>query len=257
MRLDVYLTEQGLASSRTRAQELIKAGCVSVGGKPMLKSSYDVTDDDLVELTGTDHPYVGRGGQKLDGALKRFGVTADGVICADIGASTGGFTDCLLQHGARHVYAIDAGHGQLDRRLQKDSRVTNLEGVNARYMSDALLPESVSLAVADLSFISLTMVLSSVRTLLNETGELIALIKPQFECGRDALSKNGIVRDPKQHITAIRRVLSASEACGLHPIGIMKSPITGGDGNTEFLFRASVSGMMTVTDSQIREVVHE
>lgn len=257
MRLDVYLTGVGLAKSRNRASELISGGFVTVNGKAITKAAYDVKETDSVEVTGEEHGFVGRGGMKLDGALARFEMDVTGFVCADIGASTGGFTDCLLKRGAAHVYAVDSGHGQLDESLISDSRVTNLEGVNARFLNDELIPKKCGLAVCDLSFISQTLVIPAVRQILAEDGFYLALIKPQFECGREAIGKGGIVKDKKQHTLAIRKVLASARENGLSPQKIMKSPITGGDGNTEFLFLAAVGGTDSITDTEIREAVNE
>lgn len=257
MRLDIYLAEQKLAKSRSRAATLIDGGFVTVNGIVVTKASYDVKEDDAVLVTGEEHGFVGRGGMKLDGALTRFSVDVTGLICADIGASTGGFTDCLLKRGAVKVYAADSGHGQLDESLVSDARVVNLEGVNARYLNRELIPEACGLAVCDLSFISQTLVIPAVREILGENGRYLALIKPQFECGRDAVGKGGIVKDKKQHTAAIRKVLASASENGLIPKKIMKSPIQGGDGNTEFLFLAEVGGLNTVTEQDIREAVNE
>ncbi len=257
MRLDIYLAEQKLAKSRSRASSLIAGGFVTVNGTAVSKPSFDVKEGDLVLVTGEEHGFVGRGGMKLDGALNRFSVDVTGLVCADIGASTGGFTDCLLKRGAAHVFAVDSGHGQLDESLASDSRVTNLEGVNARYLNHELIPESCGLAVCDLSFISQTLVIPAVRQILGENGLYLALIKPQFECGREAVGKGGIVKDKKQHTAAIRKVLASASENGLMPQKIMKSPIQGGDGNTEFLFLASVGAITAITEQDIREAVNE
>lgn len=257
MRLDLYLSANGLAKSRSRAAELISGGFVTVDGKTVTKSAFDVTDGMNVNVTGEEHGFVGRGGMKLDGALSRFGIDVNGMICADIGASTGGFTDCLLKRGASHVYAIDSGHGQLDASLQSDPRVTNLEGCNARYLDESVVTEKCSCAVCDVSFISQTLIIPTLPRILSENGIYVALIKPQFECGKDALGKGGIVKDKKQHIAAMRRVLSCAAENGLAPQKIMKSPIKGGDGNTEFLFYAILGGMPNVNDINIREAVNE
>lgn len=257
MRLDIYLAENQLAKSRSRASSLIEGRFVTVNGTPVTKASYDVKEGDDVRVIGEEHGFVGRGGMKLDGALNRFGLDAGGFVCADIGASTGGFTDCLLKRGAAKVYAVDSGHGQLDKSLVSDSRVINLEGVNARYLNRELIPEDCGLAVCDLSFISQTLVIPAVRQILSEDGLYLALIKPQFECGREAIGKGGIVKDKKQHTAAIRKVLASASENGLMPRKIMKSPIQGGDGNTEFLFLAEVGGFNTVTEQDIREAVNE
>lgn len=257
MRLDLYLAQNGLAKSRTRAAELITGGYVTVGGAVVTKPAYDVDETAIVEIIGSQHGFVGRGGLKLDGALDAFGINVSEMTCADIGASTGGFTDCLLKRGAAKVYAVDSGHGQLDESLVNDSRVANLEGVNARYMTAETLGEPCDIAVADLSFISQTLVLPALKNILKENGAVVTLIKPQFECGKSALNKNGIVKDKKQHILALRQVLSCATECGIIPQKIMRSPITGGDGNTEFLMYAALGGHQCITDNDIKNTVSE
>ncbi len=237
MRLDTYLVERGLASSRTRAKELITNGLVTVDGKAVNKPAYDVAGDIFPDVcvTGQIHPFVGRGGMKLDGALNVFHIDVTGMICADIGASTGGFTDCLLKRGASHVYAVDSGAGQLDVSLCEDSRVTNIEHFNARNLTPDTIGRLCDIAVADLSFISQTYILPNVRDILRPGGIYVGLIKPQFECGRGALDRHGIVKSRAHHKTAITRVLDSATLCGLVPQAVIPSPITGGDGNREFL----------------------
>ena len=285
MRLDVYLAETGLAKSRSRAAQLISGGFISVNGKIITKASYDVTETDEVRQIGEEHKFVGRGGMGLEGVLERFCVDVTGRIfgdvgvstgglrlecalerlcgdvtgrfCADVGAATGGFTDCLLQRGAAHVYAIDSGHGQLDPKLAEDSRVTNLEGCNARYLTAEQLGQPCTCAVSDLSFISQTLVLPAVSSILTDGAVYIALIKPQFECGREAVGRGGLVKDKKQHIAAINRVIACAAENGLAPCGIMKSPITGGDGNTEFLMMAVKNGTASVSGKAVTEAVYE
>lgn len=257
MRLDLFLYQSGKAKSRTRAAELISKGCVEVCGKVVTKPSADIDDNETDIIVREEHCYVGRGGMKLEGALKRFNIDVSGMNCADIGASTGGFTDCLLKNGAAHVYAIDAGHGQLDEKLINDPRVTNIEGCNARYIDENTIPDKCTLAVCDLSFISQTLVIPAVTKILAERSLFISLIKPQFECGREALGKNGIVKDKKQHTAAIRKVVSCLRDNGLNPQKIMKSPIKGGDGNTEFLILASAADIDRLTEDDIREAVNE
>ena len=257
MRLDVYLADSGTVKSRSRAAQLISGGFVSVNGKIVTKVSYPVAETDEICLLGQEHRYVGRGGMKLEGALDRFQVQVNGLVCADIGASTGGFTDCLLQRGAAHVYAIDSGHDQLDPVLSADPRVTNLEGCNARYLTTELLGQLCQCAVSDLSFISQTLVLPAVSGILTDNAIYIALIKPQFECGREAIGKGGLVKDKKQHIAAIRQVMTCASENTLAPYGIMKSPIAGGDGNTEFLMIAKKNGIPSVSDRAVMEAVYE
>ena len=238
-RLDTYLRESGLAKSRSRAAAMIAEGCVSVNGKAVTSASYTVKDGDEVGLTKPDSLiYVGRGGLKLEAALEAFGVLPVGLVCADIGASTGGFTDCLLRRGAAKVYAVDSGHGQLDEKLLQDGRVVNLEGVNAKLPLSGVIPEKCGLCVCDVSFISQTYILGNASEILEEGGCYIGLIKPQFECGREALGKGGIVRSPAAKKEAVRKVLECAAGCGLVPSGLIQSPITGGDGNDEFLFSA-------------------
>ncbi len=257
MRLDQALAARGLVKSRTRARELIDKGCVTADGAGVLKPSFDMEESTALAVTGEDHPFVGRGGVKLEAALCRFSVDPAGSVCADIGASTGGFTDCLLRHGAKKVYAVDAGHGQLDPLLRDDPRVEDLEGVNARTLSPAVIPEPCALAVCDLSFISQTLTLPAVKTVLAPGAVYIGLIKPQFECGREALSKNGVVKDPARHADAIRKVLAALDDSGFGALDLMRSPIRGGDGNTEFLVCAEIGAAGTVGEREIAEVLHE
>ena len=195
MRLDLFLVDKALADSRQRAQRLIKNGCVSVDGKILTKPSEDVdtANEHLIEITETDDErYVSRGGLKLEGALSAFGISPKGMICADIGASTGGFTDCLLQNGAEKVYAFDSGSGQLHSKLKNDKRVISKEGFNARYITLSDVGERVDMVVMDVSFISQTIIIPALVKLLRENGIFVTLIKPQFEAGRSALGKNGI-----------------------------------------------------------------
>lgn len=257
MRLDVYLVALGETSSRTKAANLIASGFVLVNGVAVFKPSYDV-DEQHDKITVTEkQKYVSRGGIKLEGALDNFGIDVSELICADIGASTGGFTDCLLQHGARHVYAIDSGHGQLDEKLKNDSRVTNIEGQNARDITADTTKEKCGLAVCDISFISQTLVIPNMKSILTDDACYIGLIKPQFECGRIAIGKNGIVKDKKQHVLAMRKVLSSLRENGFGIKKIMRSPIHGGDGNTEFLVYAQLCGNDIVTEKDLSEAANE
>lgn len=256
MRLDQALFKRGLTKSRTRARQLIELGYVEADGAVVRKPSFEVDENTELVVRGEDHPFVGRGGVKLEAALENFGIDPAGRICADIGASTGGFTDCLLRRGAEKVYAVDAGHGQLDPALREDGRVVNLEGINARFLSPEEISEPCSLVVLDLSFISQTIVLPAVKTVLAPDADYIGLVKPQFECGREALSKNGIVKDPKQHRNAVRRVAAALDGIGMGVLGLMRSPIPGGDGNAEFLLYARLGAARRIGGSEIEEVVH-
>ncbi|MBP2016694.1 23S rRNA (cytidine1920-2'-O)/16S rRNA (cytidine1409-2'-O)-methyltransferase [Symbiobacterium terraclitae] len=232
-RLDVALVARGLAPSRERAQEAIAAGMVRVNGQVVTKASRKVGPEDGLEVSGDPIGYVGRGGLKLEGALDAFGLSPAGLVCLDVGASTGGFTDCLLRRGARLVYAVDVGRGQLHPSLRADPRVVAMEETDIREV--AHLAEAPALAAVDVSFISLTLVLPHVARLLAPGGQIVALIKPQFEVGPAGVGKGGIVRDPRQHRRAVDRVLGAAAALGLVARRVIDSPITGTEGNREFL----------------------
>ena len=237
-RIDKLLVERGLANSRTRAQAMVMSGVVLVNEQRVEKPSELFPMDAPVRIKGAGDPasrYVGRGGLKLEAALRGFNLDVGGLLCLDIGASTGGFTDCLLQHGARGVVAIDVGHNQLDWRLRNDPRVDAREGVNARYLKPEDFAERFDLAVMDLSFISATKVLPAVISLLTEAGRIITLIKPQFEVGRGEVGKGGIVTDPLKHQRVITEVNASASELGLKISGLIDSPIKGADGNTEFL----------------------
>ena len=234
-RLDELLVQRGLAESRAQAQRLIGAGAVRVNGHPATKAGHPVPADAALAV---DQParFVSRGGEKLEEAFRRFGLDATGRVCLDIGASTGGFTDCLLQHGAVRVYAVDVGHGQLHWKLRQDARVVVKEGVNARYLGAGDLPEQPTLAVVDVSFISLTKILPAVKELLASGGSLITLIKPQFEAGREQVGRGGVVREAgvrAQVIEAVRKF--GTEQVGLEWLGVCESPLVGPAGNVEFL----------------------
>ena len=236
MRLDQLLVERGLAPSREKAQALILAGQVLLNGQRADKAGRTVPDDSRIELLEPPR-YVGRGGFKLDAALEHFQIPVDGRICLDVGSSTGGFTDCLLQRGAARVYAIDVGTGQLDWKLRNHPRVVVHEQVNARYLSAREVPEPIGLAVADVSFISVTMILPAVAPLLADGAEMVILVKPQFELERHQVGKGGIIRDPALHQQACRRVEQAVERLGFRT-AIIPSPILGAEGNQEFLLYA-------------------
>jgi len=236
VRLDQLLVERGLAPSREKAQALILAGQVLLDGQRADKAGRTVPDDSRIELLEPPR-YVGRGGFKLEAALKHFQIAVDGRICLDVGSSTGGFTDCLLQHGAARVYAIDVGTGQLDWKLRNDPRVVVHEQVNARYLSTGEVPESISLAVADVSFISVTMILPAIAPLLAAGAEMVILVKPQFELERHQVGKGGIIRDPALHQQACRRVEDAVRQLGFRT-AIIPSPVLGAEGNQEFLLYA-------------------
>jgi len=238
MRIDKLLVDRGLAESRTKAQALVMAGVVLADEQRVNKPSDTVASDAQLRLKGGDDPtsrYVGRGGVKLEAALRDFELSVEGLTCLDVGASTGGFTDCLLQHGARHVIALDVGHNQIDYRLRTDSRVEVREGVNARYLQPDDFNARFDLAVMDVSFISATKIMPAIVPLLQEAGRLITLIKPQFEVGRGEVGKGGIVRDPEKHARVIAEVNHAALELGLQLKKVIESPIHGADGNVEFL----------------------
>jgi 23S rRNA (cytidine1920-2'-O)/16S rRNA (cytidine1409-2'-O)-methyltransferase len=237
-RIDKILVERGLAPSRARAQALVMAGVVLVDEQRVEKSSEMFAPEAAVRVKGAGDPaarYVGRGGLKLEAALEGFHLDVAGALCLDVGASTGGFTDCLLQHGARRVVALDVGHNQIDWRLRQDARVEVREGVNARYLSPEDFAEKFDLAVMDVSFISATKVLPALPPLLTAAGRIITLIKPQFEVGRGEVGRGGIVTDPSKRARAVEEVSRAAVALGLKASGLLESPIKGADGNVEFL----------------------
>lgn len=230
------LVERELVESRQRAQALILAGGVRVNGDRVVKAGALIADDADIALSAP-LKYVGRGGLKLEGALAAFQVRPTGMTCVDVGASTGGFTDCLLQSGATRVYAIDVGYGQLAWKLRSDPRVVVMDRVNIRYLER--LPEKVDLAVVDVAFISLRLVLPVVMTYLLPCGEIVALVKPQFEAGRNQVGKGGVVRDPGVHRAVVERIARSAEETGLRVRGVCRSPIKGADGNTEFFIHLS------------------
>lgn len=236
MRLDLFLTGFGYTESRTQARKLIEQGAVLLDGCPAQKASLviDESAPPCVEIAKRER-YVGRGGLKLERALKVFKIDACGLCALDVGASTGGFTDCLLQHGAAMVYAVDAGEGQLAPSLLADARVVNMEKYNARRLSIQDFPQRPQLAVMDVSFISQELILPALSGLLSEGAVLVSLIKPQFEAGRAAVGKKGIVKSAADRQRAIERVLDAAEACGFGCFGLDISPVLGGDGNVEYL----------------------
>ncbi len=234
-RLDLLLVERGLVESRERAQRAIMAGLVTVDGQRMEKAGSRVDADVALALEAGPR-YVGRGGLKMEGALQGFGIKPEGWTCLDVGASTGGFTDCLLQHGALRVYAADVGHSQLDWKIRIDPRVVVLEKVNCRYLTESEVPEPVDLLVVDVSFISLTLILPAALARVKIGGMAVVLIKPQFELAREDVGRGGIVRDPALHQKAVERI---QNWVALHPNlewrSILESPIKGGDGNVEYL----------------------
>jgi len=234
-RLDVLLVERGLVASRERARALILAGQVRVDGQVVSKAGAPIAAAAHVELTTPDHPYVGRGGLKLAHALDAFAIPVSGRRALDIGASTGGFTDVLLQRGAQDVIALDVGHNQLDWKLRSDPRVLVREGVNARSLTDRDVPHPVDIVTIDVSFISLKHILPQVPKVLTRGADIVALVKPQFEAGRDDVGKGGIVSDPAVHEAVIATVTTDAQSASLVRCGLTPSPITGATGNREFL----------------------
>ncbi len=234
MRLDAYMKETGMVATRSRAKMLIENGSVKINGIFIKKPAYEIKETDKVTLE-SDLPYVSRGGVKLAEALRAFSLSPLGHVALDIGASSGGFTDCLLQNGAKKVYALDSGSNQLVEELRNNSAVVCMEQYNARYMKLSDFEERPTFAVMDVSFISQTLILPAIAYVLPKDGVLVSLIKPQFEVGRAGVGRGGIVRDEKVRQKAIARVQEAAKACGLSPRGVISSPILGGDGNCEFL----------------------
>ena len=237
-RIDKLLVERGLAESRTKAQALVMAGVVLVNEQRVEKPSEQFAIDARVRVKNADAPasrYVGRGGLKLEAALREFQLNVEGAVCLDVGASTGGFTDCLLQKGAQKVFAIDVGHNQIDWRLRTDSRVVVREGVNARYLQPEDFPQRFDLAVIDVSFISATKVLPAIVPLIRAGGSIVTLIKPQFEVGRGEVGGGGIVRDAAKRAEAVETVNNSALELGLDLGGVIESPIQGAEGNVEFL----------------------
>lgn len=235
MRIDVYLTENNYFESRKKASDSVKAGNVLVNGKSITKPSFDVCDSDDILIVGETLRYVGRGGLKLEGAIKAFFLDLKDKVCADIGSSTGGFTDCMLQNGAKRVYAVDSGKDQLHVSLRNDSRVVCMEGVNARYLAATDLGERCDFVTMDVSFISQTLLYEAVSSILAEDGIFVSLIKPQFEAGKENLGKNGIVRSESVRTAVCEKIKEKALEYGLEVVKIIDSPILGGDGNKEYL----------------------
>ena len=234
-RLDVLLVERGLEQTRQRAQAMIMSGLIFVDGQRVDKAGTAVPNDAQIEVRGNTLRYVSRGGLKLEKAMTTFGLKLDGCVCADIGASTGGFTDCMLQNGAVKVYAIDVGYGQLAWKLRCDERVINLERTNIRHVTEKEVPELLDFASVDVSFISLKLVLPVLYRLLKEGGEAVCLIKPQFEAGRELVGKKGVVREESTHVMVVENALSFAKDNGFTPIHLTFSPVKGPEGNIEYL----------------------
>lgn len=261
IRADKLLFERGLTRSREEARRCIMAGLVHLENRRVDKPGEMLPEDTPVTIKEKLHPYVGRGGLKLEHALDTFGIAVKGRVCADIGSSTGGFTDCLLQRGAARVYAIDAGTNQLDYRLREDKRVIVMENVNARYLEPEDLGDPVSFICMDVSFISVTRLLPVFPKILDaqKPADVVVLIKPQFEVGKGEVEKKGIIRDRSKHARVIREIAAFSENLALHPVGLTRSPITGSKGNIEYLLHLKTHGAgatLSHMEHMIQQVVH-
>ena len=256
MRADVFLFTHGFAESRSQAAVLIGNG-VYISGKKIPKPSFIIPDDTPAHAVNIEKklPFVSRGGLKLESALIAFHLEVAGFCVLDIGASTGGFTDCLLRYGADFVYALDVGHGQLAPSLAADPRVENIEGCNARYMAPSLFSRHIDMAVTDISFISQKLIYGAVRGLLDDGAPFVSLIKPQFEAGRENIGKGGIVKDPRVHVRFIRDIRESALASGLAMRGICPSPIAGGDGNREYTALFIAGGEASISDGDIENTV--
>ena len=248
-RLDVLLVKRNLAESREKAKALIMAGIVYVDGQKEDKAGTAFEDTVSLEVRGSTLKYVSRGGLKLEKAMSRFGLLLDGKVCMDVGSSTGGFTDCMLQNGAVKVYAVDVGHGQLAWKLRNDSRVICMEKTNIRYVTPEQIPEPIDFASIDVSFISLTKVLGPVKALLRDGGRIGCLIKPQFEAGREKVGKKGVVREKSVHLEVIRMVMDFACASGFQILNLEYSPIRGPEGNIEYLLYLQSGGDVPASDA--------
>lgn len=235
MRLDVLMTQRGLAESRQKAQAIIMSGQVYVNDQKQTKAGAPVTGEEKIEVRGKTLAYVSRGGLKLEKAMKCWPISLTDAVCADIGASTGGFTDCMLQNGAQKVYAVDVGYNQLDYRLRTDPRVVCMERTNARYLSPEIIAQPLDFASVDVSFISLSLILPALHTLMKEDGQAVCLVKPQFEAGKDKVGKKGVVRDPKVHLEVLEHFLIHAKDAGFTVLDMEFSPIRGPEGNIEYL----------------------
>jgi len=256
-RLDQRLVDEALVESRERARGLILAGQVRVDGRRVDKPGTLIGSEAEVTIAGPEHPFVGRGGVKLRAALDAFGVDVKDKVCLDVGAGTGGFTDCLLQAGAATVIAVDVGHGHLHPRLRHDPRVIFLERVNVRHLTDRHLPVRPHLAVIDVAFISLTLVIPVIADLLPPDGEIVALVKPQFEVGRGEVGKGGIVRNPHQHGAVIRKVAGSARELGMVVRGLCASPILGAKGNREFFLYLAKSSARPASIGDVERLIEE
>ena len=255
-RLDVMMLERALAESRQKAQAIIMAGQVYVNGQKVDKAGAPVAEDAQIEVRGKTLAYVSRGGLKLEKAVQRWPIQLQGAVCADIGSSTGGFTDCMLQQGAEKVYAVDSGYNQLDWRLRSDSRVVCMERTNARYLTREQIPEELDFFSVDVSFISLRIILPPMRPLIRDGGQAVCLIKPQFEAGKEKVGKKGVVRDPAVHLEVLEQFLIHARDAGFTVRDITFSPIKGPEGNIEYLGYLSAEDGPAY-EGDLRELVHQ
>ena len=258
-RLDVLLVDLGYADNRSKAQAIIMSGMVYVNGQKADKAGMSFEETVDIEVRGATCPYVSRGGLKLEKALRDFGVDPTGYVCSDSGASTGGFTDCLLQQGAKKVFAIDVGYGQLDWKIRSDPRVVVMERTNVRYVTPEQLGEPLDLSVIDVSFISLRIVLPVIKTFLKATGQVLCLIKPQFEAGKDKVGKKGVVRDPQTHKQVLDDFVALAQEQEFHILGLTFSPVKGPEGNIEFLAHLTLSDVegIDVDTAAVVNAAHE
>lgn len=262
-RLDVLLVNRNLAASREKAKAVIMSGIVYVDGQKEDKAGSMFDEGVVIEIRGTTLKYVSRGGLKLEKAMTHFGVVLDGKICMDVGSSTGGFTDCMLQNGAVKVYAVDVGHGQLDWKLRNDGRVVCMEKTNIRYVTPEDIADRIQFASVDVSFISLTKVLEPVKALLAEDGQIVCLIKPQFEAGREKVGKKGVVREKSTHLEVIEMVIRFAVSIGFEILDLEFSPIKGPEGNIEYLLYLQNHGdgqtypEYQVNPAQVAEAAHQ
>ena len=258
-RLDTVVFELGFAETRSKSTALIMSGEIYVNGQKETKAGYAVKETDKIEFKGKKMPFVSRGGYKLEKAMKSFDLSLNGFVCMDIGASTGGFTDCMLQCGAAKVYAIDVGYGQLAWKLRTDERVVNLERTNFRYLTDEVVIEKIDFASIDVSFISLKKILPVLYNFLKEKGECVALIKPQFEAGKDKVGKKGVVRELATHKEVVKSITDFAFETGFSVIGLDFSPIRGPEGNIEYLMYISKTCDNTnlITDDKINEITEK
>ncbi len=258
LRLDTEMVSRGLAQSRERAKALIMSGIVYVNNQKALKAGEEIKEEDNIEVRGETLKYVSRGGLKLEKAIREFKIDLNGKICMDVGASTGGFTDCMLQNGAVKVYSVDVGYGQLAWKLRQDEKVVNLERTNIRYVTNEQVPDMIDFSSVDVSFISLTLVLPVIRTLLSDNGRVMCLIKPQFEAGKGKVGKKGVVREPEIHYEVIDKILTFMYENGFNVIDLDFSPIRGPEGNIEYLvYAAKCENPEKYSDEAIHKVVSE